>query len=78
MLWERTPSEIKEVNFFCPVRLHLSFTQTYSELGGLWEIGKKLWKHEFSEVYKIARKYSWSDAVRPLVSALIGESFYFM
>ncbi|XP_065886865.1 COP9 signalosome complex subunit 8-like [Dysidea avara] len=56
LLWERTPPEIKE---------------TYTELGGLWEIGKKLWKHEFSEVYQTARKHSWSDAIRPLVSALI-------
>jgi len=73
LLWERTPPEIKEVLFLCVSIHHIPISQTYTELGGLWEIGKKLWKHEFSEVYEIARKFSWSDSIRPLVSALIGE-----
>ena len=27
-------------------------TQNNSELSDLWEIGKKLWKHEFSAIYE--------------------------
>lgn len=48
-------------------------TQTHSELSNLWEIGKKLWKHEFSTIYELVKNFHWPDYLVPLVSALVGE-----
>ena len=49
------------------------YTQSHSELNNLWEIGKKLWKHEFSTIYELANNFHWPDYLVPLVSALVGE-----
>ena len=48
-------------------------TQDHSELGDLWEIGRKLWKHEFSEIYELAKNSHWPDYLVPLVLALVGK-----
>lgn len=47
--------------------------QNHSELSDLWEIGKKLWKHEFSAIYELTKKCHWPDYLVPLVSALVGK-----
>lgn len=56
LLWQRLPMETK---------------QTHSELSNLWEIGKKLWKHEFSTIYELVKNFHWPDYLVPLVSALV-------
>ena len=48
-------------------------TQNNSELSDLWGIGKKLWKHEFSAIYELAKNSHWPDYLLPLVSALVGK-----
>ena len=48
-------------------------TQDHSELGDLWEIGRKLWKHEFSAIYELAKNSHWPDYLVPLVLALVGK-----
>lgn len=47
--------------------------QNHNELSDLWEIGKKLWKHEFSAIYELAKKPHWPDYLASLVSALVGK-----
>jgi len=52
-------------------------TQNHGELSDLWEIGKKLWKHEFSAIYELTRKCHWPDYLVTLVSALVGKPIFF-
>ena len=76
LLWQRLPMETKQVYTVgrCTVILTRFFTtQNHSELNNLWEIGKKLWKHEFSEIYELAKNTQWPEYLAPLVSALVGK-----
>ena len=58
LLWQRIPCEVKEAN---------------PAIKDLWEIGKKLWKREFAEVYSLALTPSWPTYLEPIITSLVGE-----
>lgn len=57
LLWKRIPGSVKVSN---------------PEIGELWEIGKKLWKREFPDIYPLIDNTVWPPHVVPLLSQLIG------
>ena len=58
LLWQRIPKTVKQSN---------------TELGELWEIGKRLWRRDFAAVYALARTPSWPPHLAQLVSTLVGK-----
>ena len=59
LLWKRIPPALK---------------LAHSELGRLWEIGKKLWRREFEAVYGlVGEPSSWPEYLSPMVTSLIGK-----
>lgn len=58
LLWQRIPTEVKDSN---------------AEIKELWEIGKKLWRREFPDVYSLAQSPSWPSYLEPIVSSLLGQ-----
>ena len=76
LLWQRLPVETKQVYIVdrcTDILTAYVTTQNNSELSNLWEIGKKLWKHEFSEIYELSKNSQWPEYLLPLVSALVGK-----
>ncbi len=46
--------------------------QDSNEIGELWEIGKRLWRRDFSAVYELAKNPAWPPHLEPIVSGLVG------
>lgn len=52
-LWKRIPDAIK---LKCP------------EVHAIWEVGKALWKRNYSEAHTLSHAYSWSDTINKLMN----------
>ncbi len=46
--------------------------QDSREIGELWEIGKRLWRRDFSAVYELAKNPEWPPYLESIVSGLVG------
>jgi len=53
-LWKRIPKSEKSKSM---------------ELPAVWEVGKALWKHNYSEAQTLSTAYNWSDNVHKLMDA---------
>lgn len=58
LLWKRIPGSVKVSS---------------PEIGELWEIGRRLWKRSFSEIYSLIEKGTWPPHIEPLLSQLNGN-----
>ncbi len=57
LLWKRVPGAVKSSN---------------PEIPALWEVGKRLWRREFQEVYPIISGQQWPPNIQPLLHQLQG------
>ncbi|XP_064388862.1 COP9 signalosome complex subunit 8-like [Halichondria panicea] len=58
LLWQRIPESMK---------------QDSREIGELWEIGKRLWRRDFSAVYELAKNPEWPPYLESIVSGLVAK-----
>ncbi|KAE8580197.1 hypothetical protein XENTR_v10024350 [Xenopus tropicalis] len=54
-LWKRIPPAIKSA---------------HSELGGIWEVGQKIWQRDFPGIYTSISACQWSEAIQPVMEAV--------
>ncbi|XP_018092932.1 COP9 signalosome complex subunit 8 isoform X1 [Xenopus laevis] len=54
-LWKRIPSAIKS---------------SHSELGGIWEVGQKIWQRDFPGIYTSISAYQWSENIQQIMEAV--------
>ncbi|NP_001087802.1 COP9 signalosome subunit 8 L homeolog [Xenopus laevis] len=54
-LWKRIPPAIKSA---------------HSELGGIWEVGQKIWQRDFPGIYTSISAYQWSENIQPIMEAV--------
>ena len=57
LLWKRIPGSIKGSN---------------PEIPCVWEVGKRLWRREFSEVYPLIEQRQWPQNIAPILYQLRG------
>ncbi|XP_010527435.1 PREDICTED: COP9 signalosome complex subunit 8-like [Tarenaya hassleriana] len=53
-LWKTIPTNIRE---------------SRPELTAAWNVGQKLWTHEYASVYEAIRGYDWSEEAKDIVAA---------
>ena len=58
LLWKRIPQTVKASN---------------PEVGQVWEIGKRLWRRQFTEVYQLIELPTWPSHIAPILACLAGE-----
>ncbi|MEE6522519.1 hypothetical protein FKM82_021098, partial [Ascaphus truei] len=54
-LWKRIPSAMRSSS---------------SELGGIWEVGQRIWQRDFPGVYASIAAKPWSENIQPVMEAL--------
>ncbi|KAG8432572.1 hypothetical protein GDO86_016999, partial [Hymenochirus boettgeri] len=42
----------------------------HAELGGIWEVGQKIWQRDFPGIYKSISSYQWSESIQPIIEAV--------
>uniref|UniRef100_A0A6I8SJU9 CSN8/PSMD8/EIF3K domain-containing protein n=1 Tax=Xenopus tropicalis TaxID=8364 RepID=A0A6I8SJU9_XENTR len=42
----------------------------HSELGGIWEVEKKIWQQDFPGIYTSISAYQWSETIQPIMEAV--------
>lgn len=60
LLWKRIPGTVKVNN---------------PEIGDLWEIGRKLWRRSFPEVYSLIKNRTWSPYIVSILTQLNGMKY---
>uniref|UniRef100_A0A6I8QW70 COP9 signalosome complex subunit 8 n=1 Tax=Xenopus tropicalis TaxID=8364 RepID=A0A6I8QW70_XENTR len=49
---------------------NVSYRIAHSELGGIWEVGQKIWQRDFPGIYTSISACQWSEAIQPVMEAV--------
>jgi len=55
----------------------MCFYKANSDLAVIWAVGQKMWQRDFPGTYENLKK-DWSDGLRPIMDAILGNIFCFI